>query len=104
MFTSYLSLVKRLSVNNLLLAKLLKADGLDGNEASGIHGREALKGVHGSVLLGVEVGGVAGAAKDIGVALVSSQLDLSGNIALREDDGVFDLGAGQLCPVSRIYR
>jgi hypothetical protein len=102
LFTSYLSLVERLSVDSLLLAKLLEADGLDGNEASGIHGREALKVVHGSVLLGVEVGRVAGAVKDIGVALVSSQLDLSGNVALREDDGVFDLGADQLCSFSRI--
>jgi hypothetical protein len=65
-----LRLGKGLSVLDLLETALLETDGLDVDEASGIHGREALKTVHRSDLLGVEAAGVTGATKNVGVALI----------------------------------
>lgn len=68
----------------------LQADGIDLDEASRVHGREALERVHGSVLLRVEVAGVALAAQDVSVALVDGQPDLTGDVLLAEDDRVLD--------------
>ena len=62
-----LGLAKGLAILDLLQAVLLKADGLDGDEATGVHGREALERVHGSVLLGVQVRRVAGPAEHVGL-------------------------------------
>ena len=69
-YTWRLGLGEGLTILDLLLAVLLETDSLDGNEASGVHGRESFEGVHGSILLGVQVGSVAGSAENVGVALV----------------------------------
>ena len=62
-----LGLAKGLAVLDLLLAVLLESDRLDGDKAARVHGREALEGVHGRVLLGVQVRRVARSAEDVGL-------------------------------------
>lgn len=79
---------KGLAILDLLEAVLLQADGLDGNEARGVHGGEALKRVHRSILLRVEVAGIRLAAKDVGSALVNRHADLTSNVLLGVDEGV----------------
>lgn len=89
--TCWLGLGEGLAILDLLFAILLEADGLDGNEARSIHRREPFEGVHGSILLGVQVGSIAGSAENIGVTLVSGQPDDTSNIVLAEDDRVLNL-------------
>ena len=62
-----LGLAKGLAILDLLQAVLLEPDGLDGDKAARVHGREALEGVHGRVLLGVQVRRVARSAEDVGL-------------------------------------
>lgn len=81
---------ERLAVLDLLETVLLEADGVDLNETGGIHRGEALKAVHGGVLLRVKVAGIAGAAEHVGGALVAHHADLTGDVLLAEDDGVLD--------------
>lgn len=88
---SRLGLGEGLAVLDLLLSVFLEADGLDGNETGGIHGRESLEGVHGSILLRVQVGGVAGSAQNVRVAFVSGQPDDTSDVVLTEDDRVVNL-------------
>lgn len=70
-------------------AVLLQPDRLDGNEATGILGAEALEGVHASLLLTVEVALRRGPRKDMSRALVDHHVDLAMNLLLAENDGVF---------------
>lgn len=79
-----------LAVLDLLETILLETNGVDLNETSGIHGREALEAVHGGIRLRIEVAGIARAAENVGRALVDEHANLASDILLGEDDGVLD--------------
>lgn len=82
---------KRLAVLDLPGAVLLEADTLDGDKAGGVlRSPVHVEGVHAALVLGVEVGGLAGSSDDVGVALVGDKAHLTLNLALRELDGVLD--------------
>lgn len=89
--TATLSLGQGLAVLDLLCSVLLETDGLDLNESGGVHGAEALQGVHGSILHRVEVACVALATLDVHSTLVCHQANLASNILLAEDNGVLNL-------------
>lgn len=67
-------------------------DGRDGDEAGSVGGLEVLQGVHGGLLLGVELLGLAGAAEDVGVALVEAQADLTVDTLVEESVMMFVTG------------
>ena len=52
-------------------------DSLDGNETGGVGGLKVVQGVHGGLLLGVELLGAGGATEDVDVALVAAETDLT---------------------------
>lgn len=52
-------------------------DSLDGNEAGGVGGLKVVQGVHGGLLLGVELLGAGRATEDVDVALVAAETDLT---------------------------
>lgn len=56
-----------------------------------LHGGEPFERVHGSILLRVQVGSIAGSTEDVGVALVGGKPDDTSHIVLAEDDRVLDL-------------
>lgn len=79
-----------LSLGNLARTVLLEANSASGNESRGIHRRESGQRVHGGVLFGVQVAGLAASAKDVDIALVGGHADLAVDVLLRVDDAVLD--------------
>lgn len=63
-------------------------DSLDGNEAGGVGGLKVVQGVHGGLLLGVELLGAGRATEDVDVALVAAETDLTVDALLSLLDAV----------------
>lgn len=83
-------LAERLTILGFLNAILLQSNGLDSDKASAIHGREGVKAVHGSVLLGIEGAGLARSSENVDVALVHLETDLAIDALLSRDDSLIE--------------
>lgn len=82
---------KGLAIPDLALAVLLDPNALDRDKTGGILRCPVhIERIHAALILRVEVRGLAGAADDIGAALIGDEVDLAINLALRELYGVLD--------------
>lgn len=87
----HLSRGEGLAILDLALAVLLDPNALNRNETGSVlrcplH----IKRVHATLVLGVEIRGLAGAANNVSAALIGDEVDLALYLALRELDGVLD--------------
>jgi hypothetical protein len=85
-----LGLAERLAILGLLGTILLQSDRLDSNEAGAVHRRECVQAVHGGILLGVERAGLARSSKNIDIALVHPEANLSIDAFLSRNDGLIE--------------